>query len=79
MTTRRTSPRCTICRLQDGTELYLGLVHLADGVEGGRRRIAAAAQAYGDFGVATECGFRYVAAEDVPALLNLHRELGQLA
>jgi hypothetical protein len=64
-------------RLQDDTELYLGLVHLADGVEGGRRRIAAAAQARERFGVATECGFRYVAADDVPELLKLHRELGR--
>jgi hypothetical protein len=63
-------------RLADDTELYLGLVHLADGVEGGRRRIAAAAQARGRFGIATECGFRYVAANDVPELLKLHRELG---
>lgn len=63
-------------QLKDETELYLGLVHLADGVEGGRRRIAAAAQARERFGISTECGFRYVAPADVPALLKLHRELG---
>jgi hypothetical protein len=60
------------------TELYLGLVHLRDGIEGGRRRIAAAKEARSAFGIGTECGFRYVDREDVPALLELHRELGQV-
>ena len=39
------------------TELYLGLVHLRDGVEGASQRIRAAAAARGAFGIATECGF----------------------
>jgi hypothetical protein len=43
--------------LGDDTELYLGLVHSRDGVEGARRRIAAARRAGIErFGVATECG-----------------------
>ena len=39
-----------------GTDLYLGLVHAADGVEGTRRRMAAARQFVSDFGIASECG-----------------------
>jgi hypothetical protein len=43
-------------RLSEDTELYLGLVHFRDGVEGAKRRIAAARRHAGSFGVATECG-----------------------
>jgi hypothetical protein len=38
------------------TELYLGLVHAQDGVEGTRRRIEAAKQYAPPFGIASECG-----------------------
>jgi hypothetical protein len=38
------------------TELYLGLVHAQDGVEGTARRIAAAKQYVPTFGIASECG-----------------------
>ncbi len=64
--------------LDDRTELYLGLVHLGDGVAGGTRRINAAKTVRSEFGIGTECGFRYVSAADVPALLQLHRELGRI-
>lgn len=37
-------------------ELYLGLVHREDGVDGARRRIETAARHVEAFGVATECG-----------------------
>ena len=37
-------------------ELYVGLVHREDGVEGARRRIAVAQRFVPTFGVATECG-----------------------
>ena len=43
-------------RLPPGTELYLGLVHVSDGVEGTRQRMAVAARYVGDFGIASECG-----------------------
>ena len=39
------------------TELYLGLVHAADGVDGTVRRMRAASHVVRDFGIATECGF----------------------
>lgn len=62
--------------LAQATEFYLGLVHLADGTEGARRRIAAAKKFRQAFGIATECGFRYVKEDSVPELLKLHREIG---
>jgi hypothetical protein len=43
-------------RLPSGTDLYLGLVHAADGVEGTRRRMATASRYVQDFGIASECG-----------------------
>jgi len=45
-----------LLRLPSGTELYLGLVHVADGVEGTRRRMAVARKFAPDFGIASECG-----------------------
>ena len=55
--TRRTTRRCGELRLRAETELYLGLVHHTDGVEGTRRRMDAAAALRSGFGVATECGW----------------------
>jgi hypothetical protein len=43
-------------QLGAGTELYLGLVHAQDGVEGAKRRIQAAKKFAPAFGVASECG-----------------------
>jgi hypothetical protein len=43
-------------RLPAGTELYLGLVHVSDGVEGTRHRMAMAGKYVRDFGIASECG-----------------------
>jgi hypothetical protein len=57
------------------TELYLGLVHFTDGVEGTRRRIAAAQKVVADFGVATECGMGRRNVETIPALLRIHSEV----
>jgi hypothetical protein len=62
-----------------GTELYLGLVHLTDGLDGARRRLAAAQEVVTDFGVATECGFGRRPPETVPALLDLHRDVAAAA
>lgn len=60
-------------RLRPETELYLGLIHPSDGVEGAERRIAAARPFVADFGVATECGMGRRPPETVPDLLALHR------
>lgn len=61
--------------LHPETELYLGLVHASDGVEGARRRIAAARGAVTEFGVATECGLGRRPAETIPGLVALHAEI----
>ena len=62
-------------QLDARTELYLGLVHAADGAEGARRRIAAASRFAPRFGVATECGLGRQAPESIPALVDLHRQI----
>lgn len=43
-------------RLAPETKLYLGLIHLSDGLEGARRRVEAAQTAVTDFGVGYFCG-----------------------
>jgi methionine synthase II (cobalamin-independent) len=43
-------------KLPSQTELYLGVVHAADGADGTRRRIAVASRHVSRFGIATECG-----------------------
>ena len=58
-----------------GTDLYLGLIHPADGADGARRRIDAAREHVDGFGVATECGWGRGGAAAVDGLLELHREL----
>jgi methionine synthase II (cobalamin-independent) len=65
-------------RLPPETELYLGLVHFRDGVEGARRRIATAKRHAPSFGVATECGMgrrppeRGGAEDTLRELLRVH-------
>ncbi|GMA31036.1 hypothetical protein GCM10025875_10280 [Litorihabitans aurantiacus] len=53
-------------------ELYLGLVHRQDGLEGAQRRIAAAQQHVQDFGVATECGIGRAPAGTTEGILATH-------
>jgi hypothetical protein len=59
--------------LDPRTRLFLGLVHAMDGMDGVRRRAAAARRFAPSFGIATECGFGRRPAETIPALLELHR------
>ncbi len=47
------------------TEIYLGLVHLKDGVDGARRRMQAARKVVKDFGIATECGIARARTPDM--------------
>lgn len=65
-------------RLPVETQVYLGLVHEADGVEGAGRRIEAARRSVRDFGVATECGMGRRAPQAIADLLALHREVASL-
>lgn len=56
--------------------VYLGLIHYKDGVEGARRRAAAARRYLPEFGIATECGFaRRPPDQDIDRLLVLHAEI----
>ena len=59
-------------KLPPGTELYLGLVHEKDGVEGARRRMAAARKFVSDFGIAAECG---IARGRTPAVVRRFLEV----
>lgn len=62
----------SLLQLADTTQLYLGLIHAADGEAGARARIAAAQRVVPRFGVATECGLGRRAADSVVPLLQLH-------
>ena len=63
--------------LQSETELYLGLVHFTDGVQGTQRRIDTARKYVSEFGVATECGFGRRPPETVAALMEIHAALSE--
>jgi hypothetical protein len=64
--------------LRPETEFYLGLVHPADGLAGAERRIASAGRVLAKFGVASECGLGDIAAEDIGAVLQLHRAAAEI-
>ncbi len=65
-------------QLPPETNLFLGLVHHSDGLEGGRRRIAKARRFVGNFGVATECGLGRRPPETIPDVMKLMAELACL-
>jgi hypothetical protein len=55
------------------TEIYLGLVHHTDGVEGTRRRMAAADRALPNgYGIGTECGWGRRERGTIPELMDIH-------
>jgi hypothetical protein len=62
-------------RLAPETRLYLGLVHDEDGLDGARRRVAAAAPFARGFGVATECGLQNEPREAHARVLEVQRDL----
>jgi hypothetical protein len=71
-------------RLKPETKIYLGLMHTDDWLEGAKRRSAAAAKVYPNFGVATFCGLsqpsRHESVKPRPIgdILNWHREVAEL-
>ncbi len=65
-------------RLRPETELCLGLVHYTDGVEGTRRRLAAARKHVSAFSVGTECGFGRRDPKTIPELLRIHAQIADL-
>lgn len=56
----------------DHTQVFLGLIHHEDGVEGALKRAATARKYVSSFGVATECGFGRGPSERTAPLLDLH-------
>ena len=63
-------------KLAPGTELYLGLVHAKDGVEGTRARLASARRYAPKFGIATKCGMARARSEErVRNLMKIHAEI----
>ena len=54
-------------------------MHYTDGVEGTRKRMAVADRYVKDYLIATECGPGRRPPETIPALLDIHREAGNLA
>jgi len=60
-------------RRSPGMELYLGLVHSQDSVEGTVRRMKIASDVTNDFGIATECGIgRSRTPELARSLMEIH-------
>ena len=57
------------------TELFLGLIHYTDGVEGTQKRLQTAEKFVSKFGVATECGFGRRPRETIPTLLEIHAKV----
>ena len=65
-------------RLAPETELYLGVVHIEDGVAGARRRIATARRHVVDgFGAASDCGWGRGGSAAVTELLGMHRAVSR--
>jgi hypothetical protein len=59
-------------------DLFLGLVHAADGVEGALDRAGQARKVVPNFGIATECGLgRCKTPDGVRSLLNLHADIAE--
>jgi len=60
--------------LEPDTEIYLGLLHAEDGVEGARARAALAAEFLPEFGISTECGLGRHSTEQLEAVLTAWAE-----
>lgn len=67
-------PLGSLARDQLG-ELYLGLLHEQDGVDGAQQRMATADRYMTDYGISTECGLGRRNPETIPDLLQLHAAL----
>jgi methionine synthase II (cobalamin-independent) len=60
-------------KLDPETEVFLGLVHAKDGIEGTRKRIEAARKSIEKFGIASECGLSRARTPNfVTESLNIH-------
>lgn len=61
--------------LDSRTDIYLGVVHDEDGLEGSQERVDIAKRHLAEFGVATECGMGRIEPEAIRVLLEIHRDL----
>jgi hypothetical protein len=66
-------------RLESRCELFLGLLHLDDGVDGALRRIEAARPYRSRFGIACECGLGRRPPESIEQWLRLHADVAHRA
>ena len=57
------------------TKIFIGLIHLHDGVAGCLKRVEVARRYLRAFGVATECGLGRRPRETLPEVLRIHREV----
>ena len=65
-------------RRPDATEIYLGVVHAADGVEGTKKRMSVAGRFVPKFGIACECGIARARKTDlVKRLLEIHAAVSE--
>ena len=63
-------------QLAQETELFLGLIHHGDGIEGAQRRMAAAAPHVANYGLATECGIgRVHDTAGIEEIFSIHAAL----
>jgi hypothetical protein len=67
------APLCEL--LNRDVEVFLGLIHLHDGVKGSLKRAEVARRYLQRFGVATECGLGRRPRETLAAVLDIHREV----
>lgn len=65
--------------LPPATRIALGLLHIEDGEEGTRRRIAVARRHLDTFSIGTECGLSHVAKDRVIDTLRLHARIAGIA
>ncbi len=71
-------------KLHPETKLYLGVIHMDDGIEGAARRITAAATVIPDFGVAAFCGLAQPSRQEaarphtVEEIFELHRKVAEV-
>ncbi|MEA2648408.1 MAG: hypothetical protein QOG61_843, partial [Candidatus Binataceae bacterium] len=58
-----------------GAKVFLGLIHLQDGVAGSLARAQTARRHLADFGIATECGLGRRQPETLDEVLRIHCEV----
>jgi hypothetical protein len=64
----------SLLQLRPETTLALGLVHYTDGLEGTKRRMAAANKYVRSYLIGTECGFGRRDPSTIPKLLEIHAQ-----